>query len=487
MRAFIRADAGALDVDADAHADVVAGRLRAQQRDRLVEQHRVVAAVVNHRVAVLPGDANIVWKVAGLDQVAAPHLDAIDAEVRRDRVERALHHEACVRPARAAIRRSRNGVRVQVAKPDTVVGDAVRPGHLGRRDDRQDDSVRRVGAAVEEVVMQGEQTAFVVKPDLDLVHLAALLVDGGEVLLPVLGPLHGASELHRRVRHEELVRVEQHDLGSETAAHVGGDDVDARLGQAEKHRQAAADRGRRLGRVVDREPVLVGRPARPHGACLHRACSPALVAKAQPLPARRRGHGRVHVANLLQHLRGDVAGHIAVHQMLGARGHLGRDHDRQRLVLDLHELGRVFGQVPVFRDHECDRLARVAHDLRCEAALRAAVRQVGMRDQEREVHIPKREIGGRVDGDHAGHRARGGGIDRCDSRMRIRRAHETALQRVFADIVGEAAMTAEQTVILDALHRGAEPTRGHSAPSPPFPTSGEDSAAARSTERRIDA
>src|SRR5207253_11072928 len=77
--------------------------------------------------------------------------------------------------------------------------------------------------------------------------------------------------------------------------------------------------------------------------------------------------------------------------------------------------------------------------------------------------------------------------DRCDSRMRIRRAHETALQRVFADIVGEAAMTAEQTVILDALHGGAEPTRGHSAPSPPFPTSGEDSAAARSTERRIDA
>src|ERR1700674_4488854 len=67
----------------------------------------------------------------------------------------------------------------------------------------------------------------------------------------------------------------------------------------------------------------------------------------------------------------------------GRRRSLGRDPHGQRLVLDLDELRRVLGEIPVFGDDEGDRLARVAHDLGGEAALRAPVGQVRVRDEKR--------------------------------------------------------------------------------------------------------
>src|SRR5213076_3491335 len=101
----------------------------------LVKQRRVVAAVVDDGVAVLPRDADLVGKLARPDQVATPDLDAIQMEVYGDRVQRALHHEARVRAARAAIRRGRRRVGVHVAKTDAVVRDPVRTRQLGRADD----------------------------------------------------------------------------------------------------------------------------------------------------------------------------------------------------------------------------------------------------------------------------------------------------------------------------------------------------------------
>ena len=81
VRALVRTDTRSFDVDADSHPDVVALRFRAKPGDRLVEQRRVVAAVVDDRVAVLPRDADVVGKLVRLDQVAAPHLDAVEAEL----------------------------------------------------------------------------------------------------------------------------------------------------------------------------------------------------------------------------------------------------------------------------------------------------------------------------------------------------------------------------------------------------------------------
>ena len=111
---------------------------------------------------------------------------------------------------------------------------------------------------MDEVVVERENVAFRVEAHLHLVDLRALLVDRGEMLLAVLGPFHRAAELHRRVGHEELVGVEEHDLRPEAAADVRSDHLDVRLRQPEQNREAAADRGRRLGRVEDGELALLG-------------------------------------------------------------------------------------------------------------------------------------------------------------------------------------------------------------------------------------
>ena len=195
------------------------------------------------------------------------------------------------------------------------------------------------------------------------------------------------------------------------------------------------------------------------------------------------------IANLLQHFRGDVARHVVVHQMLRARGGFRRDDHRQRFVIDRHQLRRVLRRVPVGRDHERHRLARVADHVRGEAALGAAVGEVRMRDQQREVEPAKGEVGGGVNRDHARHAAGGARIDGLDSCMRVGRADKAALERALVDVVGEAPVTAKQTVVFDPLHRCAEPSGRHVSPSArPSPERGEgESSAARFTARRIEA
>ena len=150
-----------------------------------------------------------------------------------------------MRPAGATIRRGGRRVGVHVAESHPVVGHPVGPRNLAGGDDWQDDAVRRVGAGVvNEIHAQRQDPAFIVEADLDFVHLTPLLVDSGEMLLPVLGPFDRPPQLHRGEGHQQLVRVEQHDLRPEAAPHVGSDHVDARFRQPEQHRQPAADRSR---------------------------------------------------------------------------------------------------------------------------------------------------------------------------------------------------------------------------------------------------
>ena len=391
MRSLVGPDPCALDVDAQAHADVIAFRSGAEKFQCFLEQQRVVAAVVDDRVAVLPGHADVVRELIRLDEVAAPHLGTIDAQLGRDGVERALHHEARMRPAGSSIRGRGSGIRVDVAEPDAIVGQPVRTRELPRGDDRQDDPVRRVGAAVvDEVVAQGQQAALGVVSDLDLVHLPALLVDGGEMLLPVLGPLHRPPELHRGVGHEQLVRVEEHDLRPEPAAHVRRDDLDVRLRQSEQDRQPATNRCRRLRGVEHGELALRCRPSGPDRPALQRAGGGALKPKVEPLSVRGGFERRIHVADLLKHLGSDVAGNVRVHQVLGRGCRLGRDDDGERFVLDLHRLGCILGQGPGLGDDERHRLTGVADDVGGQGALGAAVGEVRMRDEDGQVLVAER-------------------------------------------------------------------------------------------------
>src|SRR6266566_4376502 len=127
MRALVRPYPRALDVHRNPHAYVFARRPRTKHLDRPFEQSRIVPAVIDHLVAVLPCNPKLVRKLVGLDEVAPPHLDAIEPQIRGDRIKRSLHHETRVRTSRASIRRCWGGVRVDVAESNAVVRHAVWP------------------------------------------------------------------------------------------------------------------------------------------------------------------------------------------------------------------------------------------------------------------------------------------------------------------------------------------------------------------------
>ena len=103
-------DAGALHVagqpDADPsplgrHLCAEGGELvPADELLELLQRGRVVARVVLQLAAVLEDQPLVVGELVGLDEVGRPHLRAVLAQRRRDRVHRALHDEAALRPAR---------------------------------------------------------------------------------------------------------------------------------------------------------------------------------------------------------------------------------------------------------------------------------------------------------------------------------------------------------------------------------------------------
>ena len=165
-----------------------------------------------------------------------------------------------------------------------------------------------------------------------------------------------------------------------------------------------------------------------------------------------------------------------MHEVVGARGCLRRDHNRQRLVVHVHELCRILGDRATFGDHERDRLARVAHDLGGEASLCAAVGEVGMRDEDGQIGFAEGQVLRGVNGKDARQHARRAYFNGPDARVRVRRAHQYRLERTVVDVVSEAPFATQQAVVLGSLHPFAEPAGGH-----------RESSAARRTARRIDA
>ena len=285
--ALVGADAGALDVAGQADPDPASlrGHLGLERRelvpaDQLLEldqRRRVVAGVVLELAAVLEDQALVVGELVGLDEVGGADVGAVLAEVRRDRVHGAFHRVAALRPAGAAVGRDHHGVGVERLEDHAVVLRLVGAEQLGGGDDRDDQAVRRVGAVVvPELDVEPEQEAVVVEPDLDVVHLAALVGRGDEVLAPVLGELHRPAEGPRRHRHQELLGPRVVDLHAEAAADVGGDHVDLAEVEAELDRHRGADAGRGLGRGPHGHPADVGVPAGDGAAALHRHAGAAL-------------------------------------------------------------------------------------------------------------------------------------------------------------------------------------------------------------------
>ena len=105
------------------------------------------------------------------------------------------------------------------------------------------------------------------------------------------------------------------------------------------------------------------------------------------------------------------------------------DDRLQRPVLDLDPLGRVARLLAGLGDDERHRIADMAHP----AARQRMARRHDHRRDRRDLGDARQradpvgvEIGFGEDAAHARHRARGGGVDPSITRMRMRRAQDTA-------------------------------------------------------------
>ena len=128
----------------------------------------------------------------------------------------------------------------------------------------------------------------------------------------------------------------------------------------------------------------------------------------------------------------------------------------QRLVVDLHLLGRILGEVAVLREDRHDRLAGVAdlaggqhRQLRRPIARHA---RGGANRPEVAVEI----AGGHHRGDAGGARRRAD-VDARDARMAFVAAAERGVQRAGPpEIVHVAAPAGEEARVLAALHAGPD-------------------------------
>ena len=155
-----------------------------------------------------------------------------------------------------------------------------------------------------------------------------------------------------------------------------------------------------------------------------------------------------------------VVGDVVIEQWRAGLHRLRRArHRRQRIDLDRNGFRRIPRLVDGLGDHECDRIADEPHLAHRED------RFVGLQ-QRRAVAAFQRHTADKVaiaggdhvfadpDTKHAGHLFRGGCVDRPDRAVSVRAAHHHAvnLSRQI-DVVGIAALAANQRVVLLAHHR----------------------------------
>jgi hypothetical protein len=130
------------------------------------------------------------------------------------------------------------------------------------------------------------------------------------------------------------------------------------------------------------------------------------------------------------------------------------DDGLERLVLDVDQFERVLRHVAVAGDDDCDRLAGVAHHL-----VRRRVVRHGRRDAGRKRARERDDVRSREHADDAGMLEGCGDVEPDDAAVRERRPEDRGMAGVRhrREIVDEAALPAEERLVLDAWNRASDP------------------------------
>ena len=428
------------------------------QRQALVHQRLEVAAVVD-----LPERVGV-GQLRRADEVAAPQLGRVQAQAARGRVHQPLDQVDGLGPPGAAVGAGGRVVGEHGRDADVHRADVVHAGaHPGPHHQR--DGHRAAARAAAHVGVgvhaQREHAAVGIERQLGMAGLAAA-VHGGQELLHALGlPLDGPRGLQRGPGDGDVLGVGA-GLHAEAAAHVAhrhAHGLGAQAGQA--GHQRAAQAGGHLRARAQHEPAFVEPGV--EAARLQCRGRQALVLDLERhhmgSGAKGRGAGGgVAVAGLGEHVAGCIGPDLG---RAGRQRRCQRTHRRQHLVVHRHGLRGGLGRGGRVGHHQRHRLADEPHHLVCQRTpgRRGGRAAVGPLEAGRKGHgldARRHQVGPGEHGAHARQRPRGGGVDRDDARVGVRAAHEGRKALAGqAQVVGEAAFTAQQRGVFDAAQRVA--------------------------------
>jgi hypothetical protein len=302
-----------------------------------------------------------------------------------------------------------------------------------------------------------EDAPVAVEADLDLVLRLARVVRRHQALPAILDPPDRTAELHGRKWHQDVLRVELA-AHAEAAAHI-------HLGQAQSAQRDPEDRRQDAPVDVD----ALGRADQVKLAALgigRHGHEPPSLESGGGLPrigeALADDHGRgverrVDVADAHRD-QGDVVGLGAREQERGAWHERlgGGGAGRQRIVDDVDEGERVFGDVPVIGHDQCDRLADVPDhapgDRGLEIALDAGRGAHAIRDDGGLRHVGCREH--RAD---ARQLERPLGVDGHEPGVGVTGAEDHCVKHAgHSDVGHEASRSCREAIPADAVVRRAD-------------------------------
>ena len=255
---------------------------------------------------------------------------------------------------------------------------------------------------------------------------------------------------------DEVLRIELA-AHAEAAPHFQLHEVDEVLGMAEEVGEDAPVEVRHLGHAPQAQHAGAGVVGGGQAPGLDGHAGVALDGEALPHAVRGGGQRGPRVA---------LVGLQAVHEVAADRrvehGRAGLERAPrvgdgvQRLVVDLHQVERVLGQVPALGDHHGHRLAHVADFLARERQLQALDRADAVTEARGDAADGAEILAGHH-GHHAGQRERRLRPDRAEARVGVRRAQDRGLQHAGqAEVGGVLAAPREEPRVLLAPHRLAE-------------------------------
>ena len=433
VRAFVRPQPRALQVAGDADAETAdAIRTRHLERavlvvpeelERLVERRRKVGGVVADRRAVLVFHPRPIRHLVGADEIPAPDLRGIEAELPCADVEHPLEDEGGFGTAGAPVGGAEGLVRHHVVGSSAVVADSVRRAQVMDRVEGNPFPLDRIGPHVgREVVVDGRDDPVAMKAHADRVDLLPIVTRRDEVLAPRLHPLHGAAQTGGHERHQHLF-LEDLGLGAERSADLRSDDPDPLDVEAQHGGDRLAHEVGRLGGGVDDEDAGVVVP-RQDPARLHRHGGVPRVPQLVGDHEVSGGHGFLDVTDAVRRHAGDVVRPRVVETGRGLQGLPGRHDGGHRLVLHVDSVDGVLELGGGLDDDDGHRLAHVSGLAERERTLFEGPHVCPEREMRRNRPRDLGKLGRTEDPEHAGERTGVRRIDGDHSRVGVRAADD---------------------------------------------------------------